>query len=281
MKRGMLYEILGSLAIAYACVVALVFVFQSRLVYYPEVGRELAMTPQAYGLEFETVQIATEDGERLHAWWVPAAKPLATVLIFHGNAGNISHRVDYLRMFHRLGYSSLIVDYRGYGSSSGSPSEEGTYLDAAACWRYLTQVRGLQPGDIVLFGESLGAAVASWLAARNPARALVLASAFTSATDLGAQVYWFLPVRLISRVGYDNVANLRSVRAPVLIAHSRDDEIVPYSHGERLYGVAGEPKAFLEMRGGHNEAFVHAREEWAVAVDNFLRRHVPPRAPAS
>lgn len=275
MKRGMLFEILGSAAIVYACVLALVFVFQSRLVFYPEIGRELAATPQAYGLEFESVEISAEDGERLHAWWVPATRSRGTVLIFHGNAGNISHRVDYLRMFQRLGYSSFIFDYRGYGRSTGSPSEQGTYRDALAAWRHLTEVRGARPEDIVLYGESLGAAVATWLAVRQPPRALVLASAFTSVTDLGAQIYWFLPVRLISRIGYDNLANLGKIRAPVLIAHSRDDEIVPFSHGERLFAAAGEPRAFLEMRGGHNDAFVFAREEWIRVLDDFLRQHEP------
>lgn len=278
MKRGMLFEILGSVAIAYVCVLALVFVFQSRLVYYPEFGREMAITPRAYGLAFEPVEVETEDGERLYAWWVPAERPRGTVLIFPGNAGNISHRIDYLQMFHRLGYSTFIADYRGYGRSTGSPSEEGTYRDAIASWRHLTEQRDVRPGDIVLFGESLGGAVASWLAARHPPRALVLSSTFTSATDLGAQIYWFLPVRLISRIGYDNLSSLKKIRVPVLIAHSRDDEIVPFTHGQRLFAAAGEPRQFLEMRGGHNSGFIFAREEWVSALAGFLQRHAPHAA---
>jgi pimeloyl-ACP methyl ester carboxylesterase len=280
MKRGMLLEILGSVAIGYFCVLALVFVFQSRLVYYPQIGREMTVTPQAYGLAYETVEVLTEDGERLHAWWVPAERPRGAVLLFHGNAGNISHRVEYLPVFHRLGYSAFLVDYRGYGRSTGSPSEAGTYRDALAAWRHLTGTLGVAPGDVVLFGESLGGAVASWLAARHPPRALVLASTFTSATDLGAEIYWFLPVRLISRIGYDNLANLKSIRVPVLIAHSRDDEIVPFSHGERLYAAAHAPKQFLEMRGGHNSAFVFAREAWVNTLAEFLARHTPPERAA-
>lgn len=287
----MLPDVLISVAIAYACVLGLVFVFQSRLVYYPQIGREVAVTPQAYGLAFDPVEIATEDGEKLHAWWVPAAAARGTVLIFHGNAGNISHRLDYLLMFSRLRYSTLIVDYRGYGKSTGSPSEEGTYRDALAAWRHVTEGRGVRPADIVIFGESLGGAVASWLAARfsilplgersgarAPPRALVLTSTFTSATDLGAQVYWFLPVRLISRFGYDNLANLKAIRSPVLIAHSRDDDIVPFAHGQKLFAAAGEPKQFLEMRGGHNEGFIFMREEWVRALAGFLERHAPKDA---
>lgn len=271
----MLLEIMLPVAIVYAGVVALVFAFQSHLVYYPQIGREVSVTPQAYGLAFDPVEIATEDGERLAAWWVPAAGARGAVLIFHGNAGNISHRLDYLAMFKRLGYATLIVDYRGYGTSTGSPSEAGTYRDAAAAWRHLTEQRGIRPADIVIFGESLGAAVASWLAVRHAPRALVLASTFTSAMDLGAEVYWFLPVRLISRFRYDNLANLEQIKAPVLIAHSRDDDIVPFAHGQKLFAAANEPKQFLEMRGGHNSGFIFAREEWIQALARFLERHAP------
>ena len=266
----MLWSILISLAIAYALLVAFVVVFQSRLVYFPDTGRALAATPRAYHLDFETHEIRTEDGERLHAWWVPAREARGTVLILHGNAGNISHRLDYLVMFHRLGYATLIIDYRGYGQSSGSPSEAGTYRDAEAAWRWLTS-RGTRPTDIVILGESLGGAVAAWLAARVTPRALILASAFTSVPDLGAQVYPFLPVRLLSRFSYDTLGALRRVQAPVLIAHSRDDDIVPYAHGQALFAAAREPKQFLEMRGGHNDGFIFMREEWVAELQAFLQ----------
>ncbi len=267
----MIWHILISLAIAYAVVLVLVFLFQARLVYFPGMGRSVAVTPLAYGLEFETHEITTEDGERLHAWWVPLRAPRGTVLILHGNAGNISHRLDYLIMFHRLGYATLIIDYRGYGQSSGSPSEEGTYRDADAAWLWLTS-RGIEPTDIVILGESLGGAVAAWLAARVTPRALVLASSFTSVPDLGAQVYPFLPVRLLSRFSYDTRGSLRRVKAPVLIAHSREDDIIPYSHGEALFAAAREPKQFLEMRGGHNDGFIFLREEWVAQLRAFLER---------
>lgn len=304
-----LLDIMVPIAVFYGCVVGLVFLFQSHLVYYPAIGREVTTTPQTYGLVYEDIEITTEDGEKIAGWWVPAAQPRGTVLIFHGNAGNISHRLDYLRMFHGLGYATLIIDYRGYGRSTGSPSEAGTYRDAVAAWRHLTQQRGIAGSDIVLFGESLGAAVASWLATRvsripepspegrrdarasslplgersgvsRTPRALVLASAFTSVPDLGAQVYWFLPVRLISRFRYDNLANLAEIKAPVLIAHSREDEIVPFAHGERLYQAAREPKQFLTLRGGHNDGFIFARDEWVRALADFLERHAPEQRAA-
>jgi hypothetical protein len=216
------------------------------------------------------VEIRTADGETLAAWWVPAEGARGTVLFFHGNAGNISHRLDYLQMFHRLRYSTLIVDYRGYGMSTGSPSEKGTYLDAEAAWDYARHARLARPEDIVIAGESLGGAVATWLAAKVNPRAVVLLSTFTSVPDLGAQVYWFLPVRLLSRIRYDNRENLKRISAPVFIAHSRDDDVVPYAHGKKLFEAANEPKAFLEMSGGHNDGFIFTRPEWVAALAAFL-----------
>jgi pimeloyl-ACP methyl ester carboxylesterase len=269
----MVWNILIPVAIAYAAVLLLVFVFQSRLVFYPEVGRAVVLSPQDYGLRHEEVEIRTADGETLAAWWVPAEGGRGAVLFFHGNAGNISHRLDYLLMFNRLRFSTLIVDYRGYGRSTGSPSEEGTYHDAEAAWDYLRHARLARPENVVIAGESLGGAVAAWLAAKVAPRALLLFSTFTSATDLGADVYWFLPVRILSRIGYDNLARLRSIGAPVFIAHSRDDDIVPYRHGRKLYEAAREPKAFLEMRGGHNDGLVFARTEWVAELAAFLDRH--------
>ena len=277
----MLGELLIPLAIAYGAVLVLVFLFQSHLVFFPGTGRESVLTPQSYGLRFESVSIRTADGETLDAWWVPAEGARGVVLFFHGNAGNISHRLDYLQMFHRLRYTTLILDYRGYGKSTGTPSEAGTYRDAEAAWEYLRHARMAPPRDIVIAGESLGAAVATWLAAEvslatgEGPRAVLLFSTFTSVNDLGAQVYWFLPVRLLSRIGYDNEANLKRIRAPVFIAHSRDDDIVPYAHGKRLHETAHEPKTFLEMRGGHNDGFIFVRPEWVAELGAFLDRHAP------
>ncbi len=277
----MLWNILGVLATVYAALLIVVFLFQSRLVYFPDIGRESSATPRDAGIEYEEVRLDTGDGESLHAWFVPAAQPRGTVLLFHGNAGNISHRLEYLLMLHRLGYSSFIFDYRGYGKSSGRPSEQGTYRDAEAAWRYLTVTRNIEPRRIALLGESLGGAVAAWLASRQRPGALVLASVFTSVPDMGAEVYPFLPVRLLSRFDYNTRAYLKNVEAPVLIAHSREDEIVPYRHGRALFEAAREPKTFLEMRGGHNDSFLFSQEAWASELGAFLDRYVGnPAVPA-
>ena len=268
----MFWSLLTSLAIAYAAVVALAWLFQKHLVYFPAVEREVTATPQAYGLPFEDVTLTTADGEKLGAWWVPMEQARGTVLIFYGNAGNMSHRLDYLAMFHRLRYSTLIVDYRGYGRSTGTPSEQGTYRDAEAAWDHLRSVRGAKPEDVVIMGESIGGAVAAWLAARVAPRALVLSSTFTSMPNLAAQLYPVLPVRLISRFSYDNLAALKALKAPVLVAHSRNDDIVPFSHGRALFEAANEPKQFLEMQGGHNDAFLFVRPEWTAQLAAFLER---------
>lgn len=259
-------------AIAYGVILLLVFLFQSRLVYFPQYERELTATPRVAGLDYEDVHLHTADAEKLHGWWVPARDARGVVLIFHGNAGNISHRIDYLTMFNRLGYAVLIIDYRGYGKSSGTPSEEGTYRDAEAAWQYLMETRKFKPQDVVVLGESLGGGVATWLAAKYPPRALVLASVLTSVPDMGARVYWWLPVRLLARIHYDSRERMQQITAPVLIAHSREDDIVPFAHGEALFAAAREPKHFLIMSGGHNDGFLYMREEWVAAVGEFLER---------
>jgi len=279
MNARMLWNAIIFVAIGYAVILALVYAFQTRLVYFPQTGRELEVTPGAYGLAFEDVKLGTEDGETLHGWWVPARlQPTVrgTVLFFHGNAGNISHRIDYLLMFNRMGYSTLIVDYRGYGRSTGSPSEEGTYKDATAAWHWVTRERHVRQRDIIIVGESLGGAVATWLAVRHAPRALVLLSTFTSVPDLGAQVYPFIPVRLLARLSYDNIGRIGQVTAPVLVAHSRDDDIIPYSHGRSLFDAARQPKEFLELSGGHNTGFVFASEEWIRTLATFLDVHRSP-----
>ncbi|MBX3666071.1 MAG: alpha/beta hydrolase [Burkholderiales bacterium] len=267
-----LLRILFVCVAAWALVVAWVWLTQHRLVYFPQIGRDNPATPAVAGLPFEDLRIGTEDGETLAAWWVPAqASPAkGTVLLFHGNAGSIADRILYLPHFAAMGYGVLLVDYRGYGKSSGSPDEVGTHADARAAWRWLTAERGFAAGDIVLVGESLGGAVAAELAAQVQPRALLLLSTFTSVNDLGGELYPWLPVRFISRFRYDTLQGVKDYRGPVLVAHSRDDEIVPFAHGQRLQAAAGARGRLLEMRGGHNDAFLFGAPERVAAVKDFL-----------
>lgn len=268
-------KLVGLGAVVYAAVLVLMFLLQSRLVFLPQVASGGMPTPRDAGLDFEDVRLRTTDGETIHGWWVPARAPRGAVLLLHGNAGNIAHRIDYLPTLHDLGYSTLLVDYRGYGASTGAPSEQGTYRDASAAWQYLVAVQGWKPRSIVILGESLGGGVATWLALEHAPRALVLASTFTSVPDLAAAIYPWLPVRWLSRIRYDSLARIGGIDAPVFIAHSRDDEVVPYTHGERLFAAAHQPKELLTMSGGHNDTFLFARPEWAAALDAFLQRTGP------
>jgi hypothetical protein len=263
---------------ACAALLGSVFVLQDHLIYFPDMGRQILQTPKDAGLDYEPVWLTTEDGVRIEAWYVPAPAARGAVLLAHGNAGNISHRVDYALMFHRLGYSLLLLEYRGYGRSEGKPSEAGTYADARAGWRHLVTQRGFPPARIVLVGESLGGAVVARLAADERPGALVLASSFVSVPELAAELYPWLPARWLARYRYDTLEALGRVSSPVLIAHSRQDDIVPFHHGERLFAAAKEPKAFLELAGGHNDGFLFTREAWRAALGRFLAQHLPADA---
>lgn len=277
---GAILLALAAAVAAYALFAGLIFVGQSRQVYFPE--RELHTSPAAWGMPYEDVFLRTEDGVRLHGWFVPARAPArATLLFLHGNAGNISHRLDSIRLFRALGLSVLIIDYRGYGRSEGRPDEVGTYRDAEAAWRHLRFERGVPAQEIVIFGRSLGAAVAARLAAGEQPGAVILESAFTSAPELGAELLPWLPVRLLLRFDYDTRAAVREIRSPLLLAHSPADEIVPFRHGRALFEAAREPKRFLEMRGGHNDGFLRSEPEYSAAIDAFLAQHLrraQPRA---
>lgn len=261
-------------AIAYAFLAGFVFLAQSHLIYYPEIGRTVSATPGDVGLAYEDIEFPTADGETLHGWLIPAPDAAGTVLLFHGNAGNISHRLDYLLMFYRLGYSTFIFDYRGYGQSSGNPSESGTYLDAEAAWRYLAGERRADPRRIVLFGESLGGAVAAWLAAHENPGLLVIASVFTSIPDMAAKLYPYLPGRLLSQFEYNTLAYLQDVTCPVFVAHSPEDDIVPFEQGRALYQAAPEPKRLLELQGGHNDGFIFMQEDWVKSLEEFIAMHL-------
>ncbi len=250
------------------------YLFQSRLVYIPY--RRLEGTPGGCGMPFEDVMLQASDGVKIHAWHVPAhAEARGTVLFCHGNAGNISHRLDSIRVFRNLGLNTLIFDYRGYGRSGGSPSEEGTYLDAEAAWKYLVEEKKVDPGRTVIFGRSLGGAVASHLAAARRPRALILESCFSSVPDLGADLYPWAPVRLLARIRYPTLEHVGRVGCPVLVIHSPDDETIPYSHGRRIFRAAGEPRSFLKIRGSHNSGWFDSKAVYVDGLREFILEHLP------
>jgi len=272
---GVLAGILLSAIAAYLAVVAYMYLGQARKVYLPDLpSRELGASPADIGLPFDNVWLHTDDGLRLHAWYVPAVGERATVLYFHGNSGNISQRLDSVRIFHDLKLSVLLFDYRGFGRSEGRPSEEGTHRDALAAWKYLAQQRRVASQRLVILGRSLGASMAAWLASQRPAAALVVESTFTSVPDLAAELLWWLPARRLVRFQYATRDYLAAVHCPVLVAHSPDDEIIPYRHGEALFAAASEPKQLLRLRGNHEDGFMLSGEHYVHGLDRFLSRHV-------
>jgi fermentation-respiration switch protein FrsA (DUF1100 family) len=271
----MIYTIIRLLVIAgvvYLAAAALLWLLQARFIYYPM--RSLAYTPGNIGLAFEDVRLHTGDGVSIHGWYIPAAAEKGVVLFCHGNAGNISHRLDTLQLLHGLGLSTFIFDYRGYGKSTGKPSEVGTYNDAAAAWNYLVTTRRIPPGKIVVFGRSLGGCIAARQAAKDKPGLLILESTFTSVPDMAAKIYPIFPVRLLCRYHYAALEYIKEVRCPVLVIHSSDDEIVPYRFGQMLFEAANEPKAFFEMKGSHNEGFIMSGTEYKTALDTFVKRNL-------
>ncbi|MDZ7774071.1 MAG: alpha/beta hydrolase [Balneolaceae bacterium] len=255
----------------------LVWAFQERLVYFPQ--RTLVATPADFGMPYRDVRFDAEDGISLHGWLVegvdgpPSAdRPGAgrTLLFFHGNAGNISGRLETARLFRNLGLDVLMVDYRGYGQSGGRPTEEGTYRDAQAAWDWLTGEEGVPADSVVVMGRSLGGAVAAWLASRVRPRALILESTFTSGVDLARHAYPVFPVNWMLRHRYPTAEHLRGLDIPKLFAHSREDRTVPWQLGRRLYEGAPQPKTFLEMEGGHNDAFRRTGQPYLEAIQQFL-----------
>ncbi len=261
------------LAVAYGAVVGLAFAFQDQLLFQP--SSRLLATPDDAGMDYETVRLDTDDGESLHGWWIPAPDvSRGTLLFFHGNAGNISGRLESVQQFRQLGLNVLIVDYRGYGQSTGSPSEEGIYRDAEACWRYLMETQGVAPQKVVVFGRSMGGGPTTWLAAREQPGAVILESVFTNVPDVGAHHYSFLPVRALATNQFDSESRVSQVDAPKLFIHSRKDRVVPFELGRQVYEAAAEPKQFLEIDGGHNDGFLVSAETYLQTIDSFLSDHL-------
>ena len=259
----------------YLLLSVLLYFMQERMVFLARLpGRELLTTPRSAGFDYVDVNFETSDGLLLHGWYVYAENSRGTVLFLHGNVGNISHRLDSIAIFRELGLDTFIVDYRGYGRSEGKPSEAGTYLDAEAAWKYLVTERGEDPARIMVFGRSLGGAVAAWLATKHKPAALIVESSFTSAVEMAAHLYPFMPVRLISRLRYPVVDFVARTTCPVLIIHSRDDEIIPFAMGKALYEAAPAPKAFLELAGDHNHAFLLFRDRYREKLAKFTEDHL-------
>jgi uncharacterized protein len=246
--------------------------YEPRMIYYPHYPtRRLERTPNALGLTYEDVPLTAADGTRLSAWFLPNDGVEYVILLLHGNAGNISHRLEKARVFLDLGVSVLLLDYRGYGESEGKPDEPGTYQDARAAYRYLTATRGIPAERVLVYGESLGTGVAVELAATATVGGVVLEAGYTSLADVGQRIFWFLPgVRWLVKNRYDSRRKIGRLNAPLLLLHSRQDEVFPFRHAARLYAAAPEPKRLVELKGRHADGFFTSEAVCRDALRRFL-----------
>jgi len=268
-KMGLMLISNAVVFIAYSVLGWTLYFMQPTFLYGPV--REVSYTPDGLGLDFEKVTFKSGDGLLLNGWYIPAEKSEFTVLFCHGNGGNIMHRLDSINIFYSLGLNCFIFDYRGYGSSEGKPSEEGTYLDVMAAYKWLTEVKKIPPNDIIVFGRSLGGSIAAQLASKVKVRALIIESAFTSYVDIGRKFYPYMPVRWFARFSYRTVDYVKDVHCPVMIIHSRNDEIIPFEFGLELYRIANEPKEFVEIFGSHNDGFLASSEIYKKAWTKWLK----------
>jgi fermentation-respiration switch protein FrsA (DUF1100 family) len=241
----------------------------NSLLYFPD--RVVSRTPADAGLTFHDLSIPTEDGEQLHAWWVDAqGSVIGHVLLLHGNAGNIGDRLEHAALLSAVGLDVLLVDYRGYGRSSGSPSEEGLGHDARAARAALLSESGVDAGRVLYLGESLGGAVALGLALEHPPMGLILQSTFTGLRDM-ARLHYHVPARLIPDA-YPSLRRVRQLRAPLLVLHGDRDDIVPLAQGQALFDAAPGPKRFEVFPGvGHNDLVARAGSDYAKAIASWAK----------
>jgi fermentation-respiration switch protein FrsA (DUF1100 family) len=244
---------------------------ENQLIFFPSVEGDWER-PSRSGGTIEDVEITTSDRVKLQAWYFPAKGASLSILFFHGNAGNLSHRGDWAEEIGRLGVNVLLLDYRGYGLSQGEPDEAGIYLDAEAAYRYLTEIRDVPPEQVVVYGVSLGGAAACEVAVRHPCKALILQSVFSSAPDMAGAMYPFLPARWLVRTQFLNHKKLSQIEAPKLILHSTADEVIPVWMAQKNFEGARDPKRLEIFSGGegHNDLVVRQGERLREIFRDFL-----------
>lgn len=252
-------------------IVVLIFIYvkyiESRSIFLPT--RELEFNPGYINLAFEDIYIKTDDGLKINGWFIPANNPKYTVIFFHGNGGNIGHRLEKISLLNKIGINNFIIDYRGYGRSQGKPSEAGLYLDAKAAYDYLINVRKINPENIILYGESIGTAVVIDLAAKVKVKAVILEGGFTSGKEMARNVFSLIPNFLFSDK-FNSLKKINRVKAAKLFLHSRNDEIVPLILARKLFDYASKPKSFVELIGSHNTAFLDSQEKYISSIASFI-----------
>jgi fermentation-respiration switch protein FrsA (DUF1100 family) len=244
---------------------------ENFFVFFPE--RPFYQIPSDVHLNYEDVYFHTEDGRRLHGWFFPLEGESPVILFCHGNAGNISHRLDIVRLLLKRQLQVFIFDYRGYGKSSGSPSEKGLYKDGLAAYDYLIEKRHLPPDEIILFGRSLGAAVAIEVALERKVRSIIIESAFTSTKEMARAIWLFYPFSYFLPANYNNFKKIAQVDHPKLFIHSEGDEIVPFHLGQKLFHAAKPPKYFYALEeAGHNDTYVVGGDTYFQRIAAFAKK---------
>jgi len=252
-----------------ALVIAYAKYIETRGIYFPQ--KAIEVYPSDAGVEFEEVNLKTQDGVLINGWFIPQDKARYTLLFLHGNAGNISYRLEKINLLQSCGANVFIIDYRGFGKSQGRPSEKGFYLDARAAYDYLLSGRNILPGQIILYGESMGTAVSVDLASREKVGGVILEGAFSCGRDMARIIYPFMPPFVFSD-SFNSLKKIKNVRAPKLFLHSKDDEIVPFLLAQKLYNASFEPKKFQELKGNHNNLFIESGGEYVDAVSSFVAK---------
>jgi len=242
---------------------------EDNYIYFP--SREVSTTPADFGIQFDELQITTADSVTLHGWYMPIPSSRFTVLHFHGNAGNISHRLLLYRKWQEIGLSVYAIDYRGFGRSGGEPGEQGIYEDARAAWSDVTIRLGLKPEGVIIAGRSLGAAVAAKLASEVKAAGLALETPFSSIPDMASFHYPWLPLRWLAKSQFDVVASVKNVGLPLLLIAARDDTIAPSWMAEKIFAAANEPKTEALLAGGHNNFDHYASRAYAAAWRDWIQ----------
>lgn len=267
----MLWVGIGTVVAIYIIICVYIYFAQDKLIFYPT--NSPAVTPEELNVEYEEVFLNAGESDSICVWFFPQDINYLkhkTILFCHGNGGNMSFRMQTVVYLMKLGVNVLLFDYRGFWKSSGKPTETNTYEDALACYNWLIDVKGAKPENIIIFGRSLGGAVATDLAAKVKCGGLVVESSFTSAPAMGAQAFPFIPVRLLSKFDYDSINKINKVNCPVLITHSTDDEMIPFKMGQILFEAAKEPKQFLALKGAHNERIYYENQEYAGALKKII-----------
>jgi hypothetical protein len=259
----------------YLVICAAAFLLQRQLIYHPFLT--IVATPQDYGLEYHQLRLQSDAGVEFDIWQIPAGTSRISVVHFHGNADNISTNLDTYKTLHELGINVYAVEYRGYGKSTGKPSEKGITADVAVFAAYLRSVLDTNSSVVIAMGRSLGGAVAVKFARVYPVRGLILESTFSCMSDVASQAFPFLPVSVILREQYNSEAIVRELQVPVLVFHSREDEVVPFQTGEKLFSAVPGPKRFVEIHGSHNSGYQTSEEILRQSYAEFFEQFQPTK----